>query len=379
MSSKKIIIIGTTASNMYIFRSDLIRQLITKNHKVYVFVSEYTVTQIQRIKDLGADVVTYQLSRGGLNPFADIQSTIDITRKVKKINPDILFAYTSKPIIYGAWAARLAKVPHVVGMLEGLGYTFTDQPDGITIKTKLVRNIQVLLYRLSLPHLDNLIFLNPDDPLDLLEKYAINVKSTANIGGIGLNLKDYPYSEAPISPINFLFIGRLLKEKGIFELIESIRIVKKRHPNVSFTILGGLDPENMGALKEKHLNELLEEGLFEYPGYVTDVDNWIKRSSVFVLPSYREGVPRSTQEAMAIGRPIITTDVPGCRETVVDGLNGFLVEKWNVLALADKMCFFIENPDLIRKMGSESRKIAVQNFDVTIVNRKIFEILGLKE
>ena len=134
----------------------------------------------------------------------------------------------------------------------------------------------------------------------------------------------------------------------------------------------------MGALKQEQLNQLIEEKLFEYPGYVTNIKDWITDTSVFVLPSYREGVPRSTQEAMAIGRPVITTDVPGCRETVRDGINGFLVPKWDAEALAEKMCYFIEHPEQVNIMGQESYKIAQENFDVFKVNKNLFEIMGLE-
>ena len=135
----------------------------------------------------------------------------------------------------------------------------------------------------------------------------------------------------------------------------------------------------MGALKQEELDQLVAENLFEYPGYVTNVKDWIIDSSVFVLPSYREGVPRSTQEAMAIGRPVITTDVPGCRETVLEGVNGFLVPKWNAEALAEKMCYIIENPEQVNIMGLESYKIAQEKFDAEKVNSKLIEIMGLKD
>lgn len=276
-------------------------------------------------------------------------------------------------------AARAAKVPLKIGMLEGLGYTFTEQPEGQTIKTKLIRNIQVLLYKMAFPCLDKMIFLNRDDQQDLMQKYNLTVPKVHVLGGIGLNLAEYPYTTARISPVKFLFIGRLLKEKGVFELIHAIRIVKLKYPYAHFTILGAIDHQNMGALKQEELDRLIAEKLFEYPGYVTNVKDWITDTSVFVLPSYREGVPRSTQEAMAIGRPVITTDVPGCRETVVDGVNGFLVPKWNPEALADKMCYFIENPEQVNKMGLKSYEIAQEKFDAEKVNSKLIEIMGLKD
>lgn len=377
VTSKKIALIGNTGFSFYGFRADLIKFLIAKGHHVYAFTSEYTETCLEKIKELGATPITYKLNRGGLSPFADIVSTYQLFSQIKKLDPDIVFSYFAKPVIYGTLAASFAKVPHIVGMLEGLGYTFTKQIKRESIKTKLIRNIQVLLYRLALPRLDDMIFLNSDDEKDLIDQYNLSVKKTHILGGIGLDLNDYTYSPAPVNPINFLFIGRLLKEKGIFEFIDAIKIVKRKYPQVKFTILGGLDAQNIGALSKSQLDELIAKNLFEYPGHVSDVKKWITNSSVFVLPSYREGVPRSTQEAMAIGRAVITTDVPGCRETVVNGVNGFIVPCWNVIALAEKMCFFIENCEQISIMGRESYNIACEKFDVRIVNNKLVKILGI--
>ena len=379
MSPRKIALIGTTGASFYGFRADLIKKLVKNKHQVYAFTSEYTDFCLEKIKALGAIPVPYQLSRGGLNPFADLASLIQLTRKIKKIAPDLVFSYMAKPVIYGSMAARLAKIPHIIGMLEGLGYTFTEQPQGQTVKTKIIKNIQVLLYKLAFPCLQQMIFLNPDDKKDLMDTYHLSVSKVHILGGIGLDLDKFSYFPAKIEPIKFLFIGRLLKEKGVFELIEAIRLVKKKYPLVHFTILGEIDAENMGALKQQTLDQLVKENLFEYPGYVLNVKDWIYESSVFVLPSYREGVPRSTQEAMAIGRPIITTDVPGCRETVIDGINGFLVPKWNIQALADKMCYFIEHPEQVNIMGMRSREIAQEKFDVNRVNEKLFEIMGLSD
>ena len=380
MKNKKVIaLIGTTGASFYGFRADLIKQLISDGHNVYAFTSEYTDQCLEKIKELGAIPVTYKLSRGGLNPLADISSYFQLKRKFKILKPDIVFSYFAKPVIYGSIAAKFAKVPLIIGMLEGLGYTFTDQPGGIEKKTKLIKSIQVYLYKLSFPCLNKIIFLNSDDKHDLLDEHSIKVPEVHILGGIGLHLEQYPYSIALSDPVKFLFIGRLLKEKGVFELIEAIRIVKSKYPTAHFTILGSIDTQNMGALKQKQLDQLLSENLFEYPGYVTNVQEWILNSSVFVLPSYREGVPRSTQEAMAMGRPVITTDVPGCRETVIDGVNGFLVSKWDSEALAEKMCYFIENPEMLNVMGLESYKIAQENFNVFKVNKKLFEIMGLED
>lgn len=374
----KVIMVGTVASSFYGFRADLIRALLKKGHQVYAFTSEYTTEDLKKIENLGATPVIYTLNRGGLNPLADMIATYQLSNKIKAINPDLVFSYFSKPVIFGTLAAKLAQVPRVIGMLEGLGYTFTEQPEGLSKKTQLIKKIQVFLYKIALPQLDQLIFLNPDDPKDLLEKYAIQVKKVEVLGGIGLNLHHYKYSENFNSNISFIFIARLLAEKGIHDYIKAAKIVKEKYPSVKFTVLGAIDKEALGSLKEEELENLVKTNIIEYPGHVSNVSEWIENSSVFVLPSYyREGVPRSTQEAMAIGRAIITTDVPGCRETVVDGVNGFLVPKWNPEALAEKMIYFIEHPEQVRLMGAESYKIAVEKFDAEKVNQRLVNILGL--
>lgn len=375
----KVLIIGTVATSFYGFRADLIRTLLKKGYQVYAFTSEYTAEDLIKIEKLGATPITYTLNRGGLNPLADILATYQLAKKIKAINPDLVFSYFSKPVIFATLAAKLANVSRIIGMLEGLGYTFTDQPEGLSKKTQLIKKIQIFLYKIALPQLDQLIFLNPDDPKDLLEQHAIQVKKVEVLGGIGLNLKNYPYQ--PLNsihfPIKFLFIGRLLKEKGIYEFVQAAKLVKKIYPDTQFTVLGAIDHHNLGALQQTELDTLISSNIIQYPGHVNNIKDWIADNHVFVLPSYREGVPRSTQEAMAIGRAVITTDVPGCRETVIDGVNGFLVPKWDPEALVEKMIYFIEHPEQIRVMGAESYKIAVEKFDAEKVNQRLVDILGL--
>lgn len=377
---KKIALIGTVASSFYGFRADLIKSLIDNKYQVYAFATDYDDISSKRIRSLGAIPIPYELNRGGLNPLADLIATYRLAKKIREVSPEIVFSYFTKPVIFGTLAAKLAKVPRRIGMLEGLGYTFTDQPEGLSPKTKLIRNIQVFLYKIAFPHLDHLIFLNPDDPIDLLKNYSLSVKNVSVLGGIGLDLNAYPYT--PVANIEaiktrFLFIGRLLKEKGIHEFVAAAKLVKEKYPKTIFTVLGAIDKSNLGALSENELHNLINSGIIEYPGHVDNIQEWIAKSDIFVLPSYREGVPRSTQEAMAIGRAVITTDVPGCRETVVDGVNGFIVPRWNSERLAEKMIYFIEHPEKIQIMGKASYEIAIEKFDANKVNQKLMDILGL--
>ena len=381
MESKKIFFIGTTASNLYLFRKDIILECIKKNYTVYALVSEYDDHWINKIQNLGSEVITYKLNRAGLNPLSDFKSMFEIKSYINKYRPDIVFSFFTKPVIYGSLAAKLAGSPKVIGMIEGLGSPFTEHPEGQSWKMKIIRFLQVTLYRIVFPFLDKIIFLNKDDPEDLINKNKIcHKKNAVNVlGAIGLNLKDYPFQEWDESKdITFIFVARLLAEKGIYEYIKAAKAVKSQYPNVKFKVIGGLDLENPYGLSKQQLDQLIAENIIIYPGFVNNVTDHVADSAVFVLPSYyREGVPRSTQEAMAIGRPIITTDVPGCRETVVDGLNGFLVPKWNVDILVEKMCYFIENPNQINRMGHASYTIAYEKFDVNTVNRKLFNIMGL--
>lgn len=381
MKNKKIIIIGTTASNLYGFRKDFILSCLQRNYQVYAFVSEYTDEWLDKIKNLGAIPTTYQLSRGGLNPFADLKSTYQLIKKIREIQPDIVFPYSTKPLIYGTFAAYNAKVPSIYGMIEGLGSPFTVHKHGQNFKAQFIRFVQVCLYRLVFPYLDKIIFLNHDDPKDLVDNYKIPHKDNAIyvLGPIGLNLQEYLYTKwNEQNNLSFIFVSRLLAEKGIYEYLEAAKIVKKLYPEVLFRIIGGLDAENPTGLKQAELEQLVETGIVEYDGFVTDVDQSIRNSAVFVLPSYyREGVPRSTQEAMAIGRPVITTDVTGCRDTVLDGVTGFLVPKWDVAALVEKMIYFIDHPEQVNIMGYQGYLYAKAHFDVDKVNYKLLQTIGI--
>lgn len=249
----KIVFITTVASSIYGFRAPVIKKLIGKNHQVYAFVSEFSDNELDIIREMGVTPVTYRSNRSGLNPFSDIKSTFLIFKELKKISPDLVFPYFAKPVIFGTFAAKLAGVPRIVGMLEGLGFAFTPQPEGIPLKTKIIKGILIALYRIALPMLESLIVLNPDDKDELTDKYGIKIKNIHILGGIGLDLRQYPYSEADIpdekEPVKFLFIGRFLKEKGIDDFIRAAEQVKDKYPDTVFTALGAIDKSRTVADK----------------------------------------------------------------------------------------------------------------------------------
>lgn len=213
----KIVIIGTIASSFYTFRKDLILSLIDRSCTVYAFTSDSDEKELTKISVLGAIPVFYKLSRGGLNPYEDLSNTLSLYQKIKKIQPDIVFSYFIKPVIYGTLAAKLARVPKKIAMIEGLGFAFTEQPEGYSKKAKIVQRVQVALFKLALPLADKVIFLNPDDPIDLLKSHHISVKKIEVLGGIGLNLKDYPYQPISLeSQTRFLFYCPIDKRKRNF-------------------------------------------------------------------------------------------------------------------------------------------------------------------
>ncbi|MFS9432945.1 glycosyltransferase family 4 protein [Citrobacter sp. C348] len=373
----KIALIGTTAESLIQFRKELINLLHKNGHVVYAFAIDYDDVTKEKVKSFGAIPVHYCFSRTGLNPFSDIINTYKLYKILKSLKLDLAFSYFSKPAIFGTLAAKFARIQKRYAMLEGLGFFFTNSGGQVSLRTKLLKKILVSLYKISFRHIESLILLNADDKRDLLVNEKIQVKKVHILGGIGLNMSDYPYSPPPVDPVSFIFVARFLQEKGVYEFIEAAKVVKKKFPETHFCMLGHLDLHNPGSLTIERLNDLKCNNIIELPGHVDNVQEWLAKASVFVLPSWREGFPRSTQEAMAMGRAVITSDVPGCRDTVVDGVNGFLIKPKSAEELADKMIYFLNKPDEIKKMGEASYNIAKMNFDSTIVNINLLSILDI--
>lgn len=326
-----------------------------------------------KLKSIGGEPVDIRLSRAGMNPLNDFISLVDLCLKLRQLKPDLVLSYFIKPVVYGTIAAWLARVPLRFAMIEGLGYIFTYPSNELSFKRRVLKRVVSEMYRLSLRLASKVIFLNPDDRAEFAGMGLVSFEKSCCIGGIGIDLDKWQSEPISDSPVTFLMVARLLREKGVFEYAQAAELVKKQYPKANFVLLGGLD-ENPGSIQLSQVTEWHQRGVLAWHGHVPVVE-FMKSASIYVLPSYREGVPVSTMEAMAIGRPIISTDVPGCRETVQQGVNGFMVPARDANALAEKMIWFLQNPSKIAIMGAASRKIAEEKFDVKVINARLIKIL----
>lgn len=358
------------------FRGELIRDMVQSGHTVYAFATDFNDDTRAAIRAMGAEPVCYRMGQISTNPFGDIAAVWQLYRLFRQHDISLSFCYFAKPSVYGTIAAKLAGVPYRVAKIEGLGRIFTTGPQGDSFRKRCIRKIMVGLYRLSLPMSHRLLVLNQGDKEDL-ENFGIRSPKPEVLGGIGVCLERYSFRPPVTDTVCFIFIGRLLHEKGVRYYINAARSIRRRYPKTEFILLGAPDAKP-GAINRDELKQLIDEGLITYPGPVKDVVPWLAKSSVFVLPTYyREGVPRSTQEALAMGRPVITTSTPGCRKTVMEGVNGFLVPPHDQEALENAMLRFIHQPELIRPMGLESYQLARRQFDVRQINQSIFRLLNL--
>lgn len=355
----------------------MIASLVASGVKVYALAPDFTDSIRVELVEMGAKPVDYSLSRTGIAPLRDVLDTLKLVRILKRIGPDAVFSYFIKPVIYGSIAAFLARVPLRFAMIEGLGYVFATSGPADSLKRRALREIVSRLYAVALARNEKVFFLNVDDVEALVGAGTVSREKVVLLDGIGVDLDEFREAPPVLEPVTFMLAARMLREKGVYEFVGAARFVRERYPEVRFLLVGGAD-ENPGSVRSHELAAWADEGLVEWPGKVPDVRPWLARASVFVLPSfYREGLPRSTQEAMAMARPVITTDMPGCRETVVDGVNGYFVPPRDAAALAAAMIRFIENRELIETMGRESRRMAASRFDVRAINRRLLDVMGV--
>lgn len=372
----KAFILASSAPSLRNFRGQLILDLKNAGYEVIACAPELdkdknTTEWLVRnhIKGLNAP-----FSRTSLSPMYDILALVKLTRLIKRENPNVFLGYTVKPIVWGGIASVLSKVPNRVALITGLGFAFTGDVSG---KRKIVRFFVKGLYKLSLRFMHHVFFQNPDDEQYFRDIGLMGELSNVHIvNGSGVSTKRFQDTPLPSMPLKFLLTARLLGDKGVREYKLASENVLSKFPNVEFHIVGGLDT-NPNSILEREIQSWVEEKVVIWHGSVGDVRPFIENSHVFVLPSYREGTPRSVLEAMSMGRPIITTDAPGCRETVNDGENGFLVDVKSVEQLVEAMERFIKQPELIESMGKRSREIACEKYDVHKVNKVMLKAMGI--
>lgn len=374
-SSFCLSMISNQAFSIINFRGPLVAEMIKRGCTVHALAPDYDEGSRAAVRALGAIPVDYSMSRAGMNPVRDAMDLFKLALLLRKLKPDASFTYFIKPVIYGTLAARLAGVRKRYAMIEGAGYVFIEDAAS-NWRRKLLRVFATGLYRLGLSQANRVFMLNADDKELFVREKMVHAEKVQLLNGIGLDLNHYRMTPPAAQPFTFILVARLLREKGIYEYVEAARRIKAVHPGIRFILLGSIDL-NPGSVDEATVHAWVAENIIEWPGQVTDVREWIAQASVFVLPSYREGLPRSTQEAMAMGRPVITTDVPGCRDTVTDGVNGYMVPARNAAALSDAMLKLIEHPELLAPMGERGRHMAEEKFDVYKINTVILQAMDI--
>ncbi len=374
----KFLLIASVANSLTGFRKPLIIALLDKGLEVHVAAPQLLNDKdvISELNALGVVAHDISMQRTGLNPLADTKTLHSLYALMNDIKPDYTMGYTIKPVIYGALAAWLARVPKRFALITGLGFAFTE---GDSNKRKSVRVVAQNLYRIALYNCQLVFFQNYDDEALFHELNIVSSKmKTCVVNGSGVDIDEYevvPFITK--EPLRFLLIARLLIDKGVREYAQAAKQVKKLYPEVQFDLVGSLDANPTSIIKAE-LDQWIESGIINFLGLLKDVRPAIQAASVYVLPSYREGTPRTVLEAMAMGRAVITTDAPGCRETVINGDNGFLVPAKDANALMQAMLRFIEEPALIEKMGKRSRAIAEEKYDVHKVNAQMMSAMELE-
>lgn len=322
----------------------------------------------------GACVHHVRLQRTGRNPLADLRTIVQLFRLMRRVRPRYLLAYTVKPVVYGLIAGWLARVPHRFALITGLGYAF--QPGGGGRAG--VRGVVRRLYRAALARAETVLFQNADDLAQFRQSEILAPGArTVVVDGSGVDLDAFPARPVPPGAPRFLMIARLLGDKGVREYAEAAGALRARDPAATCALAGWLDEGNPDSIARAELERWTGSGDVVFLGRLADVREALAACSVYVLPSYREGMPRTVLEAMAAGRAVVTTDVPGCRETVVDGRNGFLVPARSPAALAGAMGRFLDAPELAARMGRCSRRIAEERFDVHRVNARMLQAMGI--
>jgi glycosyltransferase involved in cell wall biosynthesis len=372
LARKTVVVFGSYAPSLILFRAPLIRELVDRGYRVLAAAPAIDSEVKRKVAALGAEAIEVPISNQSMNPFSARRSLKAMTRLFRDERPEAVISYTIKPVTLGSIAAARAGVPRIAALVTGLGFAFTE---GRGLKRRLSAIVARNLYRRAFRRCTAILFQNPDDrdhfrALGLLPAD----RPITIVNGSGIDLVEFAPVPLPSRPI-FLMIARLLGDKGVREYGAAAIRLKRDYPQASFRLAGYFD-QSPDAISRAELDEMIAGGV-EFIGRLDDVRPAIAECSVYVLPSYREGTPRSVLEAMAMGRPIVTTDAPGCRETVEEARNGFLVPPRIVEPLASAMERFIVEPASIAGMGAQSRALAERKYDSVAVSRAVVEATGL--
>jgi glycosyltransferase involved in cell wall biosynthesis len=381
----RVAVIGGFLPSLIQFRGPLLAAMVARGHEVTALAprtapgdglaaGDGDAAVLAQLAALGVGFAPFALERAGIDPVADIRTIASLARRLRSLRPDLVLGYTIKPVIYGSLAARLAGVPGRAAMITGTGSALAAPQ---TPRQRVVGAVARGLYRAGLAQCQVVIFQNTDDRDELLRLGALppHVR-TAIVRGSGVDLAHYAPSPLPAGPPVFLFLGRLLRAKGIHEFVAAARAVRARYPAARFRIAGWLDP-NPESLTRAELDALVADGTVEYLGATDDVRPHLAAAHALVLPSYREGTPRSVLEAMSMQRAVITTDAPGCRDTIVDGDSGLIVPVRDDRALAKAMLLLATSPALIAQLAAAGRARAVELYDARVVAASVIAALGL--
>lgn len=366
----KIMVISPKNKTVFNFRGDLIKDMIASGNEVVVTGPNKDF--IDDIYGLGVSkFIEVPLVKDNTSISGDLHYLKLLKRAIREEKPDFVFSYTIKPVIYGSIAAKSCKVSRIYAMVTGLGRVYTSS----SFKTRVIKLITKMLYKKAFKACDRVIFQNKDDINEFVkEKYLPEIK-TVIVNGSGVNMNRFKKTDLPNVP-TFLMVSRIIKEKGVLEFCEAARMVREKHPETKFVLLGGFD-NSIGAIKPQDIQKYIDNGDIVFPGEVKDPVKFYYDASVFVLPSYyREGLPRTILEAMSCGRAIITTDWPGCREPIVDGFNGFIVPIKNIEMLSSRINELVENNALLLNQANNSYKICQEKYEIGVVNKQMKAIMG---
>ncbi|MBR3017970.1 MAG: glycosyltransferase family 4 protein [Clostridia bacterium] len=366
----KFLLISPKNRTVYNFRGELIREIQKKGYEVLVTGPDRT--DVDRIEALGARFLEIPMNKTGTSILGDLGYCKKLFSLIRAEKPTVTLGYTVKPVVYGAIAARIAGVENINSLITGGGYTFISS----SVKAKVLGFLVRCLYRIGLHASNHVIFQNSDDRQEFCARKLAPEKNSYVVNGSGVDLSHFQPTPLPDTP-TFFMLSRLLKSKGVGEYLEAARIVKAEFPQTRFLLLGKYEYNMQDGLDKDYVESFVRDGTIERFDETSDVRPYYGMCSVYVLPSYREGMPRTVLEAMAMGRPILTTDTYGCRDTVREGETGFLVPIKDVSSLTDKMLWFLEHPEQIPLMGGKSRTLAEERFDVKKINADMLRYMQL--